>query len=392
MAAEVLAARGARVTIYERMPSPARKFLLAGRGGLNLTHSEPLEHFLVRYGEGADYIRSAITAFSPDALVAWAEGLGQETFTGSSGRVFPRTMKASPLLRAWLKRLDSLGVTLKTRHTFLGFAAGGGIVIQDAAGVVSTLTPGATILALGGASWPKLGGDGAWVRPLSDAGIEIAPLIASNAGVLIPWSEFVKTKFAGTPLKRIAITVAGVSQRGEAVITATGLEGGVVYALSRPIRAALAAGPATLTLDLRPDMTADALAERLERGALRDSLSNHLRKAAGLIPAQIALLYEGGAKPERAPEVLARAIKNVELPLAGLQGLERAISTAGGVRLCEIDAKGMLSKVPGVFVGGEMLDFDAPTGGYLLQAAFATGVRAAEGASVWLSVKSHHQL
>jgi uncharacterized flavoprotein (TIGR03862 family) len=392
MAAEVLAGRGYGVTIYERMPSPARKFLMAGRGGLNLTHSEPLDHFLNRYGEGARYIRAAIAAFPPDAVIAWAQGLGQETFTGSSGRVFPRVMKASPLLRAWLKRLDSFGVTLETRHTFEGFSARGGILICDADGNITTRSPGATILALGGASWPKLGGDGAWVAPLTHAGVDIAPLIASNAGVLIAWTDFVKTKFAGEPLKRIALTVGGVTVRGEAIITDAGLEGGAVYALSRPIRDALAqspnSAPATLTLDLRPDMTAAALAERLERGALRDSLSNHLRKAAGLSPAQIALLYEGGTKPDRAAETLARSIKNVVLPLAGLQGLERAISTTGGVRLTEIDAKGMLTKVPGVFLAGEMLDWDAPTGGYLLQASFATGVAAALGAADWISLKS----
>ena len=384
MAAEVLASKGHRVTIYERMPSPARKFLLAGRGGLNLTHTEQQDHFLQRYGDAAGPIQRAIEAFPPEAIVAWVEGLGQETFTGSSGRVFPKTMKASPLLRAWLKRLDGLGVKLKTRHTFLGLAPGG-LKISGPTGVTETCAHDAVILALGGANWPRLGSDGSWVAPLSQAGIGITPLSASNAGILIPWSDHVRLRFAGTPLKRIAVTIAGVTARGEAVITMSGLEGGVIYALSRPVRAALAAPPAVITIDLRPDMTQAELAERLARGAAKDSLSNHLRKAAGLSPAQAAVFREGTAKPLREPQALAHAIKNVALPLTGMHGLERAISTTGGITLGELDDHAMLQRLPGVFAAGEMLDWDAPTGGYLLTACLATGASAANGVMRWLA-------
>ena len=384
MTAEVLASKGHRVTIYERMPSPARKFLLAGRGGLNLTHTEQHDHFLQRYGSATEPIQRAIDGFPPQAIIAWAQGLGQETFIGSSGRVFPKTMKASPLLRAWLKRLDSLGVKLRTRHTFVGFAEGG-LKISRSGGGVETFPHDAVILALGGASWPKLGSDGSWIAPLSQAGIGNTPLSASNAGILIPWSDHVRLRFAGTPLKRIAVTVDGVTARGEAVITSTGLEGGVIYALSRPIRAALAAPPAVMTIDLRPDMTHAELAERLARGAAKDSLSNHLRKAAGLSPAQAAVFREGTAKSQREPQALALAIKNFALPLAGMHGLERAISTAGGIALGELDDNAMVQRLPGVFAAGEMLDWDAPTGGYLLTACLATGVSAANGVMRWLA-------
>lgn len=384
MAAEVLATKGHRVTIYERMPSPARKFLLAGRGGLNLTHTEQHDHFLQRYGGAAKSIHGAIDGFPPEAIIAWAQGLGQETFTGSSGRVFPKSMKASPLLRGWLKRLDGLGVMLKTRHTFVGFADGG-LKISGATGDIETHAHDAVILALGGASWPRLGSDGSWIEPLSHADVVITPLTASNVGVIMPWSDHVRLRFAGSPLKRIAVTVDGVSARGEAVITASGLEGGVIYALSRPIRAALAAPPAAMTIDLRPDMTQAELAERLARGAAKDSLSNHLRKAAGLSPAQAAVFREGTPKPLREPQALAHAIKNVALPLSGMHGLERAISTAGGIALDELDDNAMLRRRPGVFAAGEMLDWDAPTGGYLLTACLATGAWAAHGAERWLA-------
>ena len=384
MAAQVLASNGHRVTIYERMPSPARKFLLAGRGGLNLTHTEQHDHFLQRYGGAAEPIQRAIDAFPPEAIIDWAQGLGQETFIGSSGRVFPKSMKASPLLRAWLKRLDGLGVKLKTRHTFVGFAKGG-LKISGPTGGAETYAHDATILALGGASWPRLGSDGSWVAPLSQAGVGITPLTASNAGVIIPWSDHVRLRFAGEPLKRIAVAIDGVTARGEAVITASGLEGGVIYALSRPIRAALGSPPAVMTIDLRPDMTLPELADRLARGAAKDSLSNHLRKAAGLSPAQAAVFREGTAKPLREPQALAHAVKNVALPLSGLHGLERAISTAGGVALAELDENAMLHSLPGIFVAGEMLDWDAPTGGYLLTACLATGFSAASGVARWLA-------
>ena len=384
IAAEVLASIGHRVTIYDRMPSPARKFLLAGRGGLNITHSEPLEVFQVRYGDGADLVRKAVAAFPPTALIAWAEGLGQETFKGSSGRVFPKAMKASPLLRAWLKRLEGLGVELMPRHIFIGFAPDGGIVLENAAGHEMTLRPSATLLAFGGASWPKLGSDGQWVKPFREAGIAVETLQPANAAVLIPWSETYLRKFEGQALKRIAIETGGQRVRGEAFVTKTGLEGGAVYALSRAIRDRLAAGTCALMIDLAPDITHDALSARLRQGKQKDSLSNLLRKAAGLSPAAIGLLREGSEILIREPEHLARRIKSVRLPISNLAGIERAISTAGGIKFSELDVALMLKARPGVFVAGEMLDWEAPTGGYLLQGCFATGVLAARGIARWL--------
>ncbi len=384
IAAEVLAMIGHRVTIYERMPSPARKFLLAGRGGLNLTHSEPLDVFLSRYGQGADAIRKMVTAFPPAALIGWAEGLGQETFTGSSGRVFPKPMKASPLLRAWLKRLEGLGVQLMTRHTFIGFAPEGGILMENPLGQRITLKPDATLLALGGASWPKLGSDGRWQTPLIEAGVAVAPLSAANAAVLVAWSEIFIKKFEGHPLKRIAVSVGGSRVRGEAVITRIGLEGGAVYALSRAIRQQLTSGTCEIAIDLTPDISEAELATRLGAGKQKDTLSNLVRKAAGLSPAAVGLLREQDQTLSRDPGDLARRIKSLRLAIIGIAGLERAISSAGGVKLDELDGHNMLKSRPGVFVAGEMLDWEAPTGGYLLQACFASGVLAGRGIAHWL--------
>lgn len=385
IAAEVLATVGHRVIIYDRMPSPARKFLLAGRGGLNLTHSEPLNVFLSRYGNDAAAICKAVTAFPPSELIAWAEGLGQETFRGSSGRIFPKAMKASPLLRAWRKRLDQLGVQLAARHTFLGFAPDAGVEIEKPRGERNILKPHATLLALGGASWPKLGSDGQWVAPLAEAGISVAALQAANTGVHAAWSAIFVQKFEGQPLKRIAIEAGGERVRGEAVITKTGLEGGAIYALSRPIRVAVATGHCELIIDLTPDLAQDELSKRLRNGKPKDSLSNLLRKAAGLSPAAIGLLREQSEPLTRDPDVLAQRIKSVHLAVHGVAGLERAISTAGGVTLSQLDAGNMLKSLPGVFVAGEMLDWEAPTGGYLLQACFATGVQAGRGIARWLN-------
>lgn len=381
--AEHLAAQGFAVTIYERMPSPARKFLMAGRGGLNLTHSEPLDEFLTRYHDPDGMIVRAVGAFPPSALITWANGLGAQTFTGSSGRVFPKAMKASPLLRAWLRRLADLGVALQTGWTWRGFGDHPTQLVFDTAGGQMSVRADAVLLALGGASWPRLGSDGSWTDLLDRAGVPLAPLAASNCGVLVSWSAHM-TKHAGSPLKRLAVSCGGVTRRGEAVITKTGLEGGVIYALSKPIRDALqrASGSAALTIDLRPDTDVDALANRLAQADRKDSLSNILRKAASLSPAAIAILRESGPLP-RHPAELAARIKSVPLPFAGLAGLDRAISTAGGVCAAGVDDRLMLKALPGVFVAGEMLDFDAPTGGYLLQAAFSTGYAAARGIAAW---------
>lgn len=382
-AAEHLAAQGLAVTIYERMPSPARKFLMAGRGGLNLTHSEDFAKFVNRYHDPAGVIARAVTAFPPSALIAWANGLGAETFVGSSGRVFPKAMKASPLLRAWLRRLSDLGVVLKTGWTWRGFGGAPTTLSFDAAGEPQTVRADAVLLALGGASWPRLGSDGTWTRILEDAGVAITPLQASNCGVVVPWSAPMAKHF-GAPLKRTAVTCGAITIRGEAVITKDGLEGGAVYALSQPIRDALQRDPqsAALTFDLRPDTDVDALGNRLAQSDRKDSLSNMLRKAASLSPAAIAILREFGPLP-RNPAELAARIKSVSIPVAGLSGLDRAISTAGGVCAAGIDDALMLRDLPGVFVAGEMLDFDAPTGGYLLQATFSTGNAAARGIAAW---------
>jgi len=350
MAAEVLAEGGAHVIIHDHMPAPARKFLLAGRGGLNLTHSEPLDKFLERYGEAKDFLESAIRAFPPDALIAWANGLGIETFIGSSGRVFPKQMKASPLLRAWLKRLGGLGVTLQTRSRWQGFDGT------------------RTILAMGGATWPHLGSDAAWVPILQSASITVNPFKPSNGRFLVNWSQVFRERFAGTPVKNVVLTYAGHRVRGEVMISHEGIEGGAIYALSRGLRE-MPGHP--LVIDLRPDLTVETLNARLTRPRGKDSQSNYLRKAAGLSPVAISLLRETGTAAD------AAGIKAVQLQIPRPAGIARAISSAGGVSREEVDGDFQLKKVPGVYAIGEMLDWEAPTGGYLLQACFSTAVAAA---------------
>lgn len=387
MAAERLAQAGVAVVavvVHEAMPSVARKFLMAGRGGLNLTHSEPLEAFTGRYGEAGPMVGSWLERFSPTHLIGWAEGLGQATFTGSSGRVFPRTMKASPLLRAWLARLAERGVEVRTRSRWTGRGNGGWVFEMTDGERVER--PDAVVLALGGASWPRLGSDGGWRGMLEAEGVEVAPFRPSNVGFDVAWSEVFAGRFAGQPLKPVALTFGGATVRGEAMVTRYGLEGGAVYALSAVLRDAVERdGSATLTVDLRPDLSIEQLAGRLARPRGKDSVSNWLRKAAGLSPVGAGLLREiPGALPEGANK-LARRIKAVRLTLTGVQGLARAISSAGGVRLEAVDERLMLKALPGVFVAGEMLDWEAPTGGYLLQASMASGVVAADGVLDWLA-------
>lgn len=385
-AAETLARGGLAVTVYERMPSAARKLLLAGRGGLNLTHSEPLETFLTRYREAEPRLRSAIEAFPPAALRAWSEELGQETFVGTSGRVFPRAMKTSPLLRAWIQRLAGLGVEFKFRHRWTGWDDAGRLRFETADGATTT-DAACAVLALGGASWQRLGSDGSWVAPIEAAGVHVAPLVPANCGVRVAWSEVVRTRFAGQPLKRIALTLGAETVRGEAMISADGLEGGAVYALSAPIRNEIAAkGAATLEIDLRPDEPVEALLQRLlgkPRG--KQSFATYLRKALNLDPPAIGLLQEaahaaGVPLGGSSPDAVAALIKAVPVTVIGLAPIERAISTAGGISFDDIDETFMLRTRPGTFVAGEMLDWEAPTGGYLLQACFATGRAAALGA------------
>ncbi len=388
MAAEVLSAGGAAVTIYERMPSPARKFLLAGRGGLNLTHSEPLDLFLTRYGAAAPDLKAAVDAFPPGALRAWSAGLDQPTFVGSSGRIFPEALKTSPLLRAWLRRLAASGVALHTRHRWTGWDASGNLTFVHGETTI-TARPDATILALGGASWPHLGADGSWVDTLTATGAGIAPLRPANSGFLAGWSPVFRDRFAGHPLKRLALSLGGVRVRGEATITSTGLEGGGLYALSSQLREAIARhGHAILHIDLRPDLAQTDIARRLDAGRGKQSISTHLRKALKLAPAAIGLLNE--ALPPRrlstlTPQETAALIKAVPVRLTATAPIARAISTAGGVTFASLDEHFMLRTRPGVFLAGEMLDWEAPTGGYLLQATFATGLAAARGALRWLA-------
>jgi uncharacterized flavoprotein (TIGR03862 family) len=387
MAAEVLSTAGVAVTVYERMPSVGRKLLMAGRGGLNLTHSEDYEAFVTRYGDAASRLRPTLDAFPPSALIAWAEGLGQKTFVGSSGRVFPKAMKASPLLRAWLARLERQGVTIRTRCEWKGWD-GGALLFRNAAGAEERVTQDATILALGGASWPRLGATGAWADILKEQGVSVTSLRPANSGFAIAWSTLFRDRFAGSPLKNIALKFGGQTVRGEAMIAAYGIEGGAVYALSALLRDAIARdGRAVLAIDLRPNLSLADLAAKLSKPRGSQSLANYLRKALHLSPLESNLLREAhGPEFGKNAGAMAQQIKSVPLVLTAPQSLARAISTAGGVSFAALDENLMLRNKPGVFAAGEMLDWEAPTGGYLLQACFATGVAAAKGALTFLRI------
>ncbi len=369
IAAETLATAGLGVTVYDHMPTMGRKLMMAGRGGLNLTHSEPLELFLSRYS--APEMAALVAAFPPAALIAWCEGLGQSVFTGSSGRVFPTAMKASPLLRAWLARLTELGVVLRNRAEWQGWTEDGRLRFAEGEPVAAD----AVILALGGASWPRLGSTGAWAAWLPEG--SVSALLPANCGFAVDWSEIFIRRFAGTPLKRIALRFGGRTVRGEAMVSAQGIEGGAVYALSAALRDALAQGPATLHIDLRPDLETDAVANRLDAPRGGVSLANHLRRA-GLAPVAIGLVQE--AMHRGAEGKLSELVKALPVRVQAPFGLAKAISTAGGVRWNALDGGLMLRTRPGVFVAGEMLDWEAPTGGYLLQGCFASGVAAAKSA------------
>ncbi|MGY4507595.1 putative flavoprotein (TIGR03862 family) [Bradyrhizobium sp. USDA 3650] len=384
MAAEVLAQGGARVTVHDAMPSAGRKFLMAGRGGLNLTHSEPLPQFMVRYREAGPRLQAAIETFSPDALRAWSEALGEPTFVGSSGRVFPKAFKASPLLRAWLRRLDAAGVRFAFRQRWMGWD-GEGRLVFDTSGSGATVAADATVLALGGASWPRLGSDGGWTTILADKGVAISPLRPANSGFTVDWSEIFRTRFEGQPLKGITLSFGPHRARGEAMITSGGIEGGAIYALSAELREAIAAsGEAVLQVGLRPDVDHGELVKRLSASRGKQSFSNFLRKAAQLPPVAVGLLQEAaiGARQSLSAipaEQLAELINAVPVKLTSVAPIARAISSAGGISFDELDADFMIRKLPGVFAAGEMLDWEAPTGGYLLQASFATGAAAGRG-------------
>lgn len=380
MAAEIIAGAGHQVTIYDAMPTFGRKFLMAGRGGLNLTHSEPLEKFITRYFEASNWLAPYIKSYSPKDLQKWCEDLGQETFIGSSGRIFPRAMKASPLLRAWLKRLEDLGVNYRPRHLWQGFD-GEELIFKNADQKIIKVKPDATLLALGGASWPHLGSDGSWVEILAKCGVKISELRPANCGFITKWSDYLTTKFAGTPLKSVAIKHKNFSHKGEIIITKQGVEGGAIYALSACLRESIKNdGNAILYLDLRPEMSLENLTKKLQiRG--KKSLSNYLRKA-GFPPVASVLLNDlipADQLAKATPEILAEYLKNLPITLTSPTNINRAISTAGGICRESLDENFMLKTKPGIFAAGEMLDWEAPTGGYLLQGCFSTAVCAAKG-------------
>jgi hypothetical protein len=399
MAAEALLQAGASVDLYDAMPSVGRKFLLAGKGGLNLTHSEPLDAFTSRYGDRADAVAHWLAALPPQTLRDWAAGLGIKTFVGTSGRVFPAEMKAAPLLRAWLHRLRAAGLRLHMRHRWQGwqagdaptrlrFAAPAGEVVADA---------DAVLLALGGASWPQLGSDGAWAPWLAERGVAMAPLAPANCGFDVGWSPYFAQRFAGAPMKTVRLKFddgrgAAFDKQGEFVVTATGIEGSLVYAASARLRDAIARdGRATLALDLLPGRSVDQLATALAKGRGARSLPNHLKEQAGLDGVKAALLREQLSAEELTrlvahdPADLARRLKAWPITLTAPRPVAEAISTAGGVGFAALDGQAMLRALPGVFVAGEMLDWEAPTGGYLLSACFASGLVAARGLLAWRS-------
>ncbi len=389
MAAEVLAQAGVAVDLYDAMPSVGRKFLLAGKGGLNLTHSEPLAPFIARYGTAREHVATWLEALGPQALRDWAQALGIDTFVGTSGRVFPSDMKAAPLLRAWLHRLRAAGVWLHMRHRWTGWAdavrGGHALRFESPAGEV-IVHADAVVLALGGASWARLGSDGAWVPLLAERGIGIAPLRPSNCGFDVArWSDHLRTKFAGAPLKNVALRCGGFAQRGEFVLTETGIEGSLVYAASATLRDAIEAhGAAVAEIDLLPERSAEFVHAEVARPRGSRSLSTHLKSRLGLDGAKAALLHELLPRETFAdPAALAAVIKALPITLVAARPIDEAISTAGGVRLDALDDRCMLTHLPGVFCAGEMLDWEAPTGGYLLTASMASGRVAGAGAAAW---------
>ena len=387
MAAEHLATvDGLQVDVFDAMPSLGRKFLMAGKGGMNITHSEALPAFIGRYGARAAEVGRMVEAFPPEALRAWIHGLGVETFVGTSGRVFPTEMKAAPLLRAWLHRLREAGVRFHVRHRWTGWDERGQLLFSTPQGPL-TVAPDACVLALGGGSWARLGSDGAWVSILQAKAIPVAPLRPANCGFDVDWSPVFRERFAGAPVKAVIATVGRLRQQGEFNITANGIEGGLIYAVSAPLRDQLAAGEAgTLSLDLAPGRDLARLSADLAKPRGRDSLSNHLRRRAGIEGVKAALLREC-CTPETLnhPATLAAAIKALPLQVAAPRPLDEAISSAGGVAFEALNEHLMLAALPGCFVAGEMLDWEAPTGGYLLTACFASGRCAALGVAEWLA-------
>jgi len=383
-AAEVLSSSGHAVTVYDAMPTFARKFLLAGKSGLNITHSEDYARFTTRFGTSSTRLRPALDAFTPDDIRSWAAGLGTETFVGSSGRVFPKVMKASPLLRAWLRRLENQGVALRTRHRWTGFADGGHVFETPEGRTIVHCD--AALLALGGASWPRLGSDASWLPLLLERGVEIDAFRPANCGFVVGWSAGFSERFAGEPVKSVTATSDAGTFPGEFVVTASGIEGSLVYAHTAALRDRLQShGSAVLTLDLAPGRPIERLARDLARQDAKSSFSNRLRKGAGLDGVKAALLRELLPERERTdPGRLAGMIKALPVPVLDTRPIGEAISSAGGIRWSSIDEGFMLKALPGTFVAGEMLDWEAPTGGYLLTACLATGRAAGRGIEAWV--------
>lgn len=384
MAAEMLSSAGHAVTVFEAMPTVARKLLMAGKSGLNITHAEDYDNFCHRFGEAEPRLRAALDDFTPEMLRNWAQGLGQDTFVGTSGRVFPKVMKASPLLRAWLARLEAQGVTIRTRHRWVGFS-GDRLVFATPDGEV-TIKADAVLLALGGASWPRLGSDAAWVPVLTQKGVEVSPFRPANCGFDVDWSDIFRQRFAGEAVKStVTMSLAGAFQ-GEFVITKHGIEGSVVYAHSAALRDRLEqVGGASLAVDLAPGRTVERLSRDLAKLGRKESFANRMRKAAGLSAVKIGLLREIFPDIAAMPDdFVAARLKHMEIPLLRPRPIAEAISAAGGVAWSGVDENYMLESIPGIFVAGEMLDWEAPTGGYLLTACFATGKAAAKGMVGWL--------
>lgn len=394
MAAEVLSQSGIAVAVYDAMPTVGRKFLLAGKGGLNLTHSEPRELFLARYGARRSQIEPLLAAFGPEEVRQWVHGLGFETFVGSSGRLFPADMKAAPLLRAWLRRLRGNGVAFHVRHRWCGWDEAGALRFQTAEGE-RTVSAAAVVLALGGGSWAKLGSDGAWVPLLRHRGITVAPLQPSNCGFDVGWSDHFRSRFAGQPLKSIILTFTDgqgetFCRQGEFVVTETGVEGSLIYAVSAQLRDAITAvgtavGTAVFHLDLAPNQSQPQLAAKLSRPRGSRSFSSHLQSCTGLKGVKAGLLREVVSPADLVDaDRLAAVIKALPIRVNGTRPLDEAISSAGGVSFAELDERLMVRSLPGLFCAGEMLDWEAPTGGYLLTACFATGYVAGKGMQRWL--------
>ena len=381
MAAQELAQAGCAVTVIEAKTSAGRKLLMAGKSGLNLTKAEDLPVLLSAYEEAETWLTPIITDFDADAVRQWAESLGQKTFTGSTGRVFPTAMKASPLLRAWLRQLDELGVSLRTLWRWVGWDNDGKLVFDTPDGA-KTVEADVTVLALGGASWSRLGSDGAWATALADKGVDLATFEPANAGLVVNWSDYMKPVL-GQPLKGVAFRAGPSVSRGEAVISTRGLEGGGIYSISKAVRQG-----ADLLVDLLPDVSVDDLVKRLSRPRGKASWANHLRKTLKLGAARTAMLQEFGRPLPQTSDLLAKLIKSLPIAHNGLRPLDEAISTAGGVKQSGLGSGLMLTELPGVFCAGEMLDWEAPTGGYLLTACLATGKLAGRSAADWAKVKT----